>query len=183
MNQKKEKKVLVAWIFLFILIILILTLSYVKFFSLDNSNIEERPINNSSSSAVHSALKDITTNFNKNPKIREYLNQGTKLKASVNNFSLFISYITDTTTTFEFTYDNLNLSIIVNTDEEEFLKFKVVYQLLIEAVQERLNNEDSLDIVINNFFTTDAIYEGLSKKEVDGGIEYKIDITKRLKIS
>lgn len=181
MKQKKNKKV-IAWIMLFILIGIALALTYLKFFSVDNINIEERPVNNSSSNAIHNALKDITTNFNQNSKVKEYANDNIILKASVNNYSIYISYITDTTTTYEFTYDNLCLNIVVNNTEEDKTKFNVVYQLLIEAVQKRINNTDNLDAIINNFLTTDTTYDGLSKEEVENGIAYQMNITKKLKI-
>ena len=181
MKQQKTKK-MIAWIILIILISFASTLTYLKFFSNDNENIEERPINNSSSNAIHAALKDIVTNFNQNSKIEEYQENNITLKASVNNYSIYISYITNTTTTYEFTYDDLYLNITVNnTNEDDKAKFNTIYQLLIEAVQKRINNTDDVYNIINTFLTTDATVDGLSKKEVRNGIEYQMNITKKIK--
>ena len=181
MKQKKTKK-LIAWLTLVILVCFALTLTYLKLFSNNNLNIEERPINNSSSNSIHAALKDIVTNFNQNSKIEEYQENNITLKASVNNYSIYISYITDTTTTYEFTYDDLYLNITVNnTNEDDKAKFNTIYQLLIEAVQKRINNTDDVDNIINTFLTTDATVDGLSKKEVRNGIEYQMNITKKIK--
>lgn len=180
MNYNNGKKI-IAWIMLFLMIILVLILSYIKFFSVGNPNIEEVPVENSSSNAIHLALEEITKNFNDDPKIDEYSKNNINIKAVVNNYSIYISYVTDTSITYEFTYDDLCLSILVS--EENNNTFKEVYAILIKAIQDRINNEENIDELINNFFTTDASYDGLSKSNVDGGIEYKINITKKLSLS
>lgn len=185
MKQKKNKNT-IAWIMLFVLVVIALALTYIRFFFVDNdnNNIEERPINNSSSIAIHNALSDITSNFNGNPQINEYADNNINIKATVNNYSIYISYVTDTTTTYEFTYNDLCLNITIdNQDKENQDKFNIIYKLLIEAVQTRINNTDNIDELISNFLTTDTNYDGLSKKEVENGIEYRMNITKKLKIN
>lgn len=182
MNKKKNKE-LIALITLIILIVLTLILTYIRFFSIPNTNIEEKPVNNSSSNAINKALTDITTNFNNNPNVNEYKkNNNVILKASVNNYSIYISYITETTITYEFTYDNLNLNIYTSKEEETQEKFKIIYQFLIEAVQERLNNTENLDNIANEVISENITYDGLKKIETTNGIQYQIDITKRLKL-
>ena len=104
------------------------------------------------------------------------------LKASVNNYSIYISYITETTITYEFTYDSLNLNIYTSKEEETQEKFKIIYQFLIEAVQERLNNTENLDNIANEVISENITYDGLKKIETTNGIQYQIDITKRLKL-
>lgn len=182
MKQTKSKTIF-AWIILFVLIGATLILTYFKFFSADNSNITEIPTNNSTSNAIHKALKDITINFNQSPAVQTYNEQNNvKLNATANNFSIYISYITDTTTTYEFTYDNLHLNIIINSNEAKAEKFNVVYKFLIEAVQKRINNTNDINEEINKFLNNDDIsYEGLTKKVVEDNVEYQMDITKKIK--
>ena len=180
--MKKEKnKMLIAWIILIALIIITIILTYIKYFSTDNTNIEERPINESSSNAIHIALKDIITNFNENSKVKEYgLENNLTLKAVVNNYSIFISYINDTTTTYEFKYEDLFLNITINNIEEDKNKFNIVYKFLIEAVQKRINNTNDISELIDNFLTNDINYDGLIKEENSNTIKYQINITKKL---
>ena len=176
-----KSKNLIAWLLLIVLIIIILFITYIKYFSLDvkNNNIEERTINESSSIAIHKALSEIAENFNN--KVKEYeQNNNITLSATLNNYSIFISYVSDTTTTYEFTYENLSLNIIINNNEENLEKFNVVYKLLIESVQERLNNKNNIDKLIENFLTTDINYDGFVKIENSDTIKYQMDITKKL---
>jgi len=181
MKKEKKGKIFIAWLALIFLIILILWLSFMKFFGTVTPNIEEKPVNNSSATAINNALKEITTNFNQNSKVKEYENNDITLKATVNNYSIFISYITDITITYEFTYNNLSLDIITNLSEEEQETFNIIYQILIEAVQKRLNNEENIETIITNFLTTEDSYNGLTKTKVDAGIKYQMNITKRIK--
>lgn len=179
-NQKS--KIICAWIMLVISVILALALTYFKFFLVVNDKIEEKPINESSSKAIHIALNDIITNFNQNPKIKKYADENNiTLIASVNNYSIFISYITNTTTTYEFSYDDLCLNIIINDVEEDIQKFNIVYGILIEAVQKRINNTNDIENIINKFLNEDVNYEGLTKFEIENRIKYQIDITKKIK--
>ena len=184
MNKEKNKN-LIAWILLLILISITLAITYIKYFSFDNinNNIEERPINESSSNAIHIALKDIVTNFNDNNKVIEYQQTNNlTLKASVNNYSIFISYIDSTTTTYEFKYEDLFLNININNDAENEKKFNIIYKFLIEAVQKRINNSNNIDELINNFLTNDINYDGLIKNSDNNIIEYKMNITKKLEM-
>ena len=165
---------------LILLVVIILILSYIRFFSLDNSNIEERPVNESSSNAIHTALKEITMNFNQNSKIVDYADNNIVLKASVNNYYIYISYITEVTVTYEFYYDDLNLNITIDDDKNNE-EFGIIYQILIEAVQKRLNNEENVSNVANSFLVTGDSYEGLSKIEDEDKVTYKMNITKKIK--
>ena len=177
MNKGKD---FIAWLLLMILIFIILFITYIKYFSvIDNKNIEETPINESSSIAIHKALSDITTNFNNNTK--EYANSNNiTLNATANNYSIFISYVDDTAVTYEFNYENLFLNIIINNDEENITKFNVVYKFLIESTQERLNNQNNINDLIEKFLTTDNNYDGLIKTKSDDTIKYQMNITKTL---
>ena len=178
--MKNRYKTIVAWLFLFILVLLILVLSYFKFFGLSNPNIEEKNIDNSSTNAVYLALSDITVNFNQNPNLEKYCNENNlTIKASVNNYSIFISYISDTTTTYEFKYNNFWLKTTIDVVEKE--KFSLVYYILVEAVQKRINNVNPIKELIDNFLETNIIIDGLTKSVIDNRIEYGINITKKIK--
>ena len=181
MKQQKKKRV-IAYIALFVLIALSLWLTYLKLFGEENTYILEVPVNESSSNAIHTALENIINNFNQNPKVSDYENtNGVTLSAIVNNYSIFISYITDTTVTYEFTYDDLCLNITINDEIAQKEEFKVIYGFLIEAVQIRINNTDNIDTIINNFLTNDTNYDGLTKKVIDDHIKYQMNITKKIK--
>ena len=180
MKEKKSKKRTIAWIFLILLIIALLALNYIKFFGSPNSNIEEVPVETSTSKAINTALKDIVTNFNQNDKIQEYANQEIVIKATLNQYSIFISYTTDTTITYEFSYDNLNLEISVEDTEENLETFKKVYAILIEAVQERIGNNNNIENEINSFLAGNEIYDGLEVVKTNGLINYRMNITKRI---
>ena len=184
MKQQKKKRI-VAYIVLFALVIIALWLSYIKFFSEENTYIEEVPVNESSSKAIHEALENITNKFNQNTEVSDYeVKNNVNLSATVNNYSIFISYITDTTVTYEFAYDDLCLNIIVNDDIAKREEFKVIYGFLIRAVQERINNIDDTDNIkkiIDEFLNNDTSFNGLSKEIIDDGIKYQMNITKKLK--
>lgn len=178
--EKNNNKNFFASLLLIILIFMILGITYIKYFSIDNNkNIEERPVNESSSVAIHKSLNDITINFNDSVKEYEQDNNIT-LSAVVNNYSIFISYIDGTTTTYEFTYDNLVLNTIIDNSEENLKKFNVVYKFLVESIQKRLNNQNNIDELVEKFLTTDTNYDGLIKTKSNDIIEYQVDITKKL---
>lgn len=183
--MKEKNNNIIVWIFLVLLIICILILTYIKYFSIDNTSskyIKEIPINESSSIAIHNALKDITINFNENSKLKEYEQENNlELNATVNNYSIFISYIKDTTTTYEFKYEDLFLNIVINNTEEEKEKFNIIYKFLIEAVQKRINNSNDVNEVIEMFLTNDVNFEGLSKLVDNSTIKYQMDITRKIR--
>lgn len=176
----KKGKIIIAWIILIILIIMVAILSYLKFFGIKNEHIEEKPIENSSSEAINNALEEIVTNFNKNPKIQEYKDQGIQIEATLNNYSIYISYTTDTSTTYEFNYENLILKIMIENNPENLSNFKIIYQLLIEAVQERLGNTEDVTPYVTNLFETETTYTAIWKESNDNTLSYYIDITKEL---
>lgn len=186
MGQQKKKRV-IAYIVLFVLVAITLWLTYLKFFSEKNTYILEVPVNASSSNAIHKALENIVSNFNQNSEVKDYeIKNNVTLSATVNNYSIFISYITDTTVTYEFNYDDLCLNIIINDDIAKKEEFKVIYGFLIKAVQERINNTDDdtidkIDKIIDEFLNSDTSYDGLTKETVEGGIKYQMNITKKLK--
>lgn len=182
MKEKKGKNI-VAWVLLVALVCITLILTYLRFFSVSDTEFKEIPVNDSSSNAIHTALKDITSNFNQNVKLKEYNEQNNViLKASLNNYSIYISYITDVTMTYEFTYDDLCLNIIINNNIEEKEKFTVIYKFLIEAVQKRINNNDDFDKIVDAFLNDDINCDGLVKIESENVTEYQMNITKKLKI-
>ena len=160
MSEKNKR--IIATVVLVILLAITLILSYSK--------------------AIHTALQEITTNFNQNSKVKEYIETNNiTLTATVNNYSIYISYITDTSTTYEFTYDNLCLNITIDANETNKEKFNVVYRFLIEAVQTRINNTIEYTELIDNFLNEDNInYDGLFKEKTENRIKYQINITKKL---
>lgn len=177
---------LIAKILLILLIISCVLLTYLKFFTSfmpNNKNITENPINESNSKAIHIALKNITVNFNQNNKVKDYEEKNNvNLEASVNNYSIFISYISENTITYEFVYNDLNLSTIIDHQiQQNNEKFNVICGFLIEATQKRINHTDNIDELINNFLYTNINYDGLTKKTLEEGVQYTINITKKLK--
>lgn len=187
---KKEKEVnnkmkanngrVIAWIFLIILIVCLLGLNYFKFFGTKNPNIEEKPVENSSSEAIQIALTEIVDNFNRNGMIQEYSKQEIDIRAVVNNHSIFISHTTDTTITYEFSYNNLMLAVKIENEPKNIEKFKQIYKILILAVQKRIGNIDNIDSIINKIINENKEYPGFTRTESDNTIEYKINITKKL---
>ena len=99
MKKIKNKKRVIAWIVLIILTINFLTLNYIKFFGTKNPNIEEHPVENSTATAINTALKDIVTNFNNSQEIKAYAEQNIMIKATLNQFFIYISYSDGITTT------------------------------------------------------------------------------------
>lgn len=179
-DKKDNKKRIIAWISLVILTICLLALNYVKFFKAPNDHIEERPVNNSSEQAIETALKDIVKNFNNNEELEDYSSQNIQMKATLNQHSIFISYITDSTTTYEFSYSNLNLNITIDKDEKNLEKFNRVYSLLLKAIQKRINNEDNIDHIVDEIVNQNQRYDGIITEENDKTYSYQINITKRL---
>lgn len=183
MKQNKMKLILL-WALLVILIVMVLALNYIKFFADPDAqdSIESHPVENSNSEAIHLALEQIVDNFNKNEKIQQYQQENVTLKATLNNYSIFISYITDTTTTYEFYYSNLYLDITVKNEAENLKKFKTVYGILIEAVQERIGNKEDIRNFVTSFLDDSREYVGLKKTISDDGkaFIYSMNITKKL---
>lgn len=181
MNESTSMKRVIAWTMLILLIIIVLLLSYIKFFGSKTPDIQEIPVENSSSEAIHSALKEIVTNFNNRQEEENLENENAVMKAVVNQYSIFISYTTDITITYEFSYHNLELDINVEDNEENLKVFKSVYGALIQAVQKRLGNTADLQSVIDSIFEENAVYDGIvvSKKE-NNMIHFQMDITKKI---
>lgn len=181
MSKKNNKKIFIAWFSLIILLLLFLSLNYIKFFKAPNENIKEQPIETSSSKAIETALGDIVKNFNNDIEIKNYNDKNIKINAVLNQYSIFITYTTNNTTTYEFTYNNLNLRINVNNDKENIDKFNQIYSILLKAIQKRLNNEsEDLDEVINDIINQEQTYEGIIKVENEKTNYYQIDITKKI---
>ena len=180
--MKKDKlKIITAWIILIVLIILFLITNYVKYFYVNNSIVEEKETENSTSIAINSALTDITNNFNEDPLIERYKNEGIKIKATLNNYSIFISYYDGTNITYEFIYNKLNLNINITNQELNINKFNKIYEILLKSIQKRLNNEDNLDLIIKEHINNNKELDGITKNIDNNIIKYKIDITRKIK--
>ena len=180
--MKKDKlKIITAWIILIVLIILFLITNYVKYFYVNNSIVEEKETENSTSIAINSALTDITNNFNEDPLIERYKNEGIKIKATLNNHSIFISYYDGTNITYEFIYNKLNLNINITNQELNINKFNKIYEILLKSIQKRLNNEDNLDLIIKEHINNNKERDGITKNIDNNIIKYKIDITRKIK--
>lgn len=176
-----EYKKIIAWITLIILITLSLFLSYLKFFKYNNSYIEEYPVENSSANAINIALDDIVLNFNNLDEVQELENNDIKIKAIRNNYSIYISYTDDTiSTTYEFNYSNLLLSIKISNNSDNINKFNTIYKLLIKSVQKRLNI-DNIDNEIDAILNKESSFEGITIKESDNFITYELNITRKIK--
>lgn len=178
-NQTKRKNIF-AWCFLILLIIGLLALNYIKFFLKQNPNIETHPVESSTQNAINTALKDIVYNFNNSQKVKDYAEQNIVMKATLNQYFIYISYITDTTITYEFSYNNLKLDITVQNDMDNLEKFKKVYGVLIEAVQQRIGNSNNIDPLVEQLFSNEIEFEGITKEVTGQTIHYQMDITKRL---
>ena len=180
--NKEKIKIINAWIFLILLIALFIYVNHIKFFrvEINESTLEKTPVENSTAEAIQLALTNIVDNFNNNSLIEQYKNEGIELNASVNNYSLYISHTKDITTTYEFNYSNLLLSINITNNEENITKFNKVYEILIKAIQERIKNEFDTTNIISKHLNENINYDGLTKEINENIITYKIDITKRL---
>ena len=177
----EHKKNLLAWISLITLIILLLFLNYIKFFSQKNPNIEEKPVENSSSRAIETALSTIVENFNTNEELNTLKEENILLSATRKNYSLFITDIeNENRTVYEFKYNNLKLSINVLDEKENLEKFNRVYKILIMSCQKRIQNEDIIDEKIENFLNGEVEIEAIQKKKSGNIINYQMDITKKI---
>lgn len=172
------------WLILILLLVLLSILNYIKFFGIDNENIIEKPVENSTSEAINKALNQIVENFNQNQLIEEYRQQEKiNIKAIRNNYSIFVSYSTETeTTTYEFYYGKLHLTIDVEKEEENLKKFKTIYKILIESCQKRIENEEDISEKIDQILNLETSWNGLFQEEKDNIITYQIDITKKIEL-
>lgn len=168
-------KTKVAWILLIVLIIISLVLSYFKVLSNNNKNISEVPVDNSAAKAVDLALKQIVENFNNDEKINEYTNQNINMNAVLNNRSIFVSYKTDKVITYEFIYNNFNLSVNIENNDENMKRFEKVFVILNNAVQKRLNNDIDTESIVHDFLN--------NKKEVSGLLIDKKDKMFRVSVN
>ena len=177
----EHKKNLLAWISLITLIILLLFLNYIKFFSQKNPNIEEKPVENSSSRAIETALSTIVENFNTNEELNTLKEENILLSATRKNYSLFITDLeNENRTVYEFKYNNLKLSINVLDEKENLEKFNRVYKILIMSCQKRIQNEDIIDEKIEKFLNGEVEIEAIQKKKSGNIINYQMDITKKI---
>ncbi len=177
----EHKKNLLAWISLITLIILLLFLNYIKFFSQKNPNIEEKPVENSSSRAIETALSTIVENFNTNEELNTLKEENILLSATRKNYSLFITDIeNENRTVYEFKYNNLKLSINVLDEKENLEKFNRAYKILIMSCQKRIQNEDIIDEKIEKFLNGEVEIEAIQKKKSGNIINYQMDITKKI---
>lgn len=180
MKKIKNKKRVIAWIVLIILTINFLTLNYIKFFGTKNPNIEEHPVENSTATAINTALKDIVTNFNNSQEIKAYAEQNIMIKATLNQFFIYISYSDGITTTYEFSYSNLKLDITIENEKENMERFEKIYKILIKAAQKRIGNTENIDDLIDEILNNNLKYNGIIKEENEKTIHYQMDITKKI---
>ena len=172
-------KTLVAWVLLIILLISALSLSYMKFFAFSD-NTSEIPVENSANEAIDLALNEIVENFNNDDKIIEYGNQNIQINAILKNHSIFISYQTDKIITYEFKYNNLVLSVIINNDEDNLKKFEKVFIILNNAIQKRLKQEESFEDEIHEFLMDERKIEGLLKEEQSNNLKLSVSVVKKI---
>lgn len=178
----KKGKIIFTWIVLIVLIGLLLTLNYVKFFGVANPNIEEIPVENSSSVAINNALMAITEQFNQHEKQEEYKKNGIQMNAILNQYSIYIHYSeNEETTTYEFNYSDLTLMIEIVNEQNNLDKFYTVYKMLIEACQRRIGTEGDFDSLIDSVLNGELEWDGFFKSVEGEFIIYQLDITKQLK--
>ena len=179
--MKNKNKIVIAWIVLFLLFIIMIALSYIKFFGFytykDIEIIEEE---NSGDEAIEIALNSIVDNFNSSDDIEAFKTQEIDIKAVLKNHSIFIYYSDDITTTYEFNYNNLILSINIEEKEDNLDKFNKIYRILIKSIQKRIYNENNIDDLIDLHINDDIELVGIEKINNQGFISYKIDITKKI---
>ena len=179
--MKNKNKIVIAWIVLFLLFIIMIAFSYIKFFGFytykDIEIIEEE---NSGDEAIEIALNSIVDNFNSSDDIEAFKTQEIDIKAVLKNHSIFIYYSDDITTTYEFNYNNLILSINIEEKEDNLDKFNKIYRILIKSIQKRIYNENNIDDLIDLHINDDIELVGIEKINNQGFISYKIDITKKI---
>lgn len=96
--------------------------------------------------------------------MQEYVKiNGCEVEVKVKDYSIFISYIDDTTIMCEFVYDDLCLKILIDNTDDNIKLFNVVCKFLIEVVQDRISN-DNIDDKIEAFLHDNAICDGLTKE-------------------
>lgn len=181
--MKERGRILFAWVLLILLVMGCLVLSYFKFFGrVENPNIELTPIETSTNKAIDAALLEIVNRFNGGSRVAELeKSDEIKLRAVLNNHSIFITYTKEeATTTFEFYYSNLNLSIDVANDLENMERFMIVYRYLIYALQARLENDDYTEQEVEGVVSGQLDIDGYSREEFEDKISYKMDITKKI---
>ena len=177
------KKTGFAWFLLIILIVISLILSYFKFSIDHNQYITEIPVENSTSQAIHLALTEIVNNFNNDDLITQYRNQNIDINAVLKNYSIFVSEQTDMVVTYEFSYSNMNLSIVIDNDEKNIEKFNRVAFIMIKAVQERMNNIANIDEnSIQSFLQGEKQFDGMSIVKEKEKIKMIINITKKISL-
>lgn len=176
------KNVLI-WLLLILLIVLVLALNYLKFFGVPNSNIQEIPVENSTSIAIQGALTEIVNQFNQHEDIVNNGQNNIDIKAILNQYSIYVHYGEENvTTTYEFNYSNLKLSILVDDTEENLSKFGVVYKILLESCQRRLKNFSDFGQKFDNILTGTDEWNGVFIEEKKDGILYQLDITKKMEV-
>ena len=108
-------------------------------------------------------------------KINEYTNQNINMNAVLNNRSIFVSYKTDKVITYEFIYNNFNLSVNIENNDENMKRFEKVFVILNNAVQKRLNNDIDTESIVHDFLN--------NKKEVSGLLIDKKDKMFRVSVN
>jgi len=182
MKDSNKIKLVIAWISLLIFLVMLLVLNYIKFFGFyDYSNdVTEEQVDNSSEEAINLALSDIVNNFNGSQEVMAFKEQNVEINARLKNRSIYISYIDEVTTTYEFNYNNLLLSINIKNDIDSISKFNKIYSILIKAIQIRLNNVN-VDELIKLHIDEDKELNGIEKEVSEDVVKYKIDITKKVR--
>ena len=172
----------IGWILLIVLLALMAGVSYIKFMYKPTEDITETPTNTETSQVIITALNEIVDNFNEDTKIEEYETNGTKINATYNENSntIFVTYEDDETITYEFAYDNLNLIANISNDEKNLEKFKKVEEILIYAIQKRLNNEENIKEDVDAYLAGTKELEMIKTLDTDTTTTYTINITKKI---
>lgn len=186
-REPKEKntysgkyKRFIAWMLLSLLVVCLLGLNYVKFFGGSNKDDEKNSDSNSSFEENNVLLTEIVSIFNSSGYVENYSKNGIHLKATVNKNSIFISHTTNDTVVYEFLYSEPMLSITLENEHENVLKCNQALELLIHAIQMRIDKEEKLAEVINKVVFGNDKVDGINRTVTDKSVYYEIDITKRM---
>jgi hypothetical protein len=182
MNKKKDKKptktsIALAWIILIVCITLALALTYLKFFTV-NKNTENNINESNVSPVITEALQTIVDNFNNNELINKYKEENINITATLSNTTITINYSNnEINKNYDFNFVSPLLNSKINNNDIE--EFKIIYKILVYACQQRLDNYNNIDSLIDDFYNEKEVV-GLTKSKEDDNIIYSIDVTKTI---
>lgn len=181
MKKGNNISIVMAWVLLFINIGLFLFISYLKFFTNNDSssNVIEHSVNDTKlSPVIIEELQTVIKYFNEDDEVKNYKDENIIIKAYLEDEDIKVSYKEqDNEEIFVFKFSTPLLTCSIDKDNLDM--FKIIYRIMVNSCQKRLGNSDYDINLIDDFYNGNDV-GGLVVETDDNKYTYGIDMTVKI---